>query len=295
MELLQLKYFQTVAYLEHMSNAAKQLHIAQPSLSLTIKRLEDELGTELFLRKGRHIQLSASGHILLKHVNRIFIELENAEREIQSQEQLLSNTIKISISNPRFLSRLITEYIRLHPDAKVHQGIKMRNEIISSLKQGDIELGIASHRAEDEEIESHVLIDEDIVLVVPVNHRYASEQELSLSEVAQEPFISLADNQEYSEFIRAMCERAGFVPNSVFEVDSYLLTEIIGVNQGIALLPISVCRQFKLHYIRIAGESPTYSVSLFWLKNKWLSSSAQRLRDFIIDYYKKHHQMFKLS
>ncbi len=295
MELLQLKYFQTVAYLEHMSNAARQLHIAQPSLSLTIKRLEDELGTELFIRKGRNIQLSASGQILLKHVNRIFIELENAEREIQSQEQHLSNTIKISISNPRFLSRLITEYIGLYPHTNVHQGIKMRNDIMSSLKQGEIELGIARHSIEDEEIESHLLIDEDIVLVLPVNHRYTNEQELSLSEVAQEPFISLADNQEYSEFVRGMCERAGFVPNSIFEVDSYLLTEIIGVNQGIAVLPISVCRQFKLHYIRIADASPTYSVSLFWVKNKVLSPSAQSLRAFIIDYYKKHHQMFKLS
>ncbi len=295
MELLQLKYFQTVAYTEHMSKAAKQLHIAQPSLSLTIKRLEDELGTELFIRRGRNIQLSASGQILLKHVNRIFIELDNAEREIQAQEQLQANTIRISISNPRFLSRLITQYIQRYPNAKVHQGIKMRNEIIASLKQGDIDLGIASRHTEDEEIESHLLIDEDIVLVLPVNHRYAKEQELSLSEVAQEPFISLADNREYSEFIRETCERAGFVPNSIFEVDSYLLTEIISVNQGIALLPISVCRQFNLHYIRIADVSPTYSVSLFWLKNKVLSASTESLRHFIIDYYKKHHQMFKLS
>ncbi len=295
MELLQLKYFQTVAYTEHMSRAAKQLHITQPSLSLTIKRLEDELGTELFIRRGRNIQLSASGQILLKHVNRIFIELDNAEREIQAQEQLQANTIRISISNPRFLSRLITQYIQRYPDAKVHQGIKMRNEMIASLKQGDIDLGIASRHTEDEEIESHLLIDEDIVLVLPVNHRYANEQELSLSEVAQEPFISLADNREYSEFIREICERAGFVPNSIFEVDSYLLTEIISVNQGVVLMPISVCRQFNLHYIRIADVSPTYSVSLFWLKNKVLSASTESLRDFIIDYYKKHHQMFKLS
>ncbi len=295
MELLQLKYFQTVAYMEHISKAAKQLRIAQPSLSLTIKRLEDELGTKLFIRKGRNIQLSPSGHILLKHVNRIFIELENAEQEIQAQQHLASHTIRISISNPRFLSKLITEYIHSNPDAQVHQGIKARNEIISSLKRGDIDLGIASHSTEDEEIESQLLIDEDIVLVLPMNHRLAGQAELSLAEVAQEPFIMLADNNEYSEFIREVCERSGFVPNSIFEVDSYLLTEIIGVNQGVALLPISVCRQFNLHYIRIAGFSPSYSVSLFWMKNKLLPDSALRMRDFIINYYKKHHTMFKLS
>ncbi|WP_322902842.1 LysR family transcriptional regulator [Paenibacillus campi] len=295
MELLQLKYFQTVAYMEHMSKAAHQLHIAQPSLSLTIKRLEDELGTELFVRKGRNIQLSPSGHILLKHVNRIFIELDNAERELQVQQQLVSNTIKILISNPRFLSKLITEYIGHYPDAKVHQGIKMRTDIIASLKQGEIDLGIASQYTDDEEIESCLLIDEDIVLVVPANHRYAEQPELSLAEMTHEPFISIADNKEYSEFMRKVCEQFGFVPNTVFEVDSYLLTEIIGINQGVALLPISVCRQFNLHYVRIAGVSPTYSVSLFWAKNKLLSPAAQSLRDFIINYYENNQKMFKLS
>ncbi|MCY8819109.1 LysR family transcriptional regulator, partial [Bacillus atrophaeus] len=94
MELLQLKYFQTVAFTEHVSKAAKLLNIAQPSLSLTIRRLEDELGTKLFERKGRNIQLSSSGKILLKHVNRIFTEIENAQMEIQSEEHQIANAIR---------------------------------------------------------------------------------------------------------------------------------------------------------------------------------------------------------
>lgn len=115
MELLQLKYFQTVAYTEHISKAAAQLNIAQPSLSLTIKRLEDELGTPLFHRRGRNIQLNSSGEILLKHVNRIFIEIENAEMEIKTEEQQISNTIRISITNTRFLTGLISDYINGSP------------------------------------------------------------------------------------------------------------------------------------------------------------------------------------
>lgn len=95
MELLQLKYFQTVAYTEHISKAAEQLKIAQPSLSLTIKRLENELGTNLFERKGRNIKLSSAGKILLKHVNRIFTEIENAQTEIQLEEHQISDTITL--------------------------------------------------------------------------------------------------------------------------------------------------------------------------------------------------------
>lgn len=295
MELLQLKYFQTVAYTEHISKAAKQLNIAQPSLSLTIKRLEDELETKLFERRGRNIQLSSSGTILLKHVNRIFTEIENAQMEIQSDERQISNTIRISISNARFLIGLISRYINLFPELKVHQGIKEKRDIMSSLKKGEIDLGMAGHPIEDEEIESCVLVNEDIVLVLPLNHKFAGKSELSLRELENEPFISLADNEEYSEFTKNLCKNSGFVPNNIFEVDSYLLLEIIRVNQGVSLLPISVCRQLKLNYIKIADISPTYTISLSWVKDKLLSPSVRSFRDFIIEYYKDNHRMFKVN
>ncbi|MDM5318666.1 LysR family transcriptional regulator [Bacillus altitudinis] len=294
MELLQLKYFQTVAYTEHMSKAAQQLNIAQPSLSLTIKRLEDELGTSLFDRKGRNIQLSSSGKILLRRVNRIFTEIENAQLEIHLEEQIISSTIRIAITNTRFLTGLISDYINHFPESKINQGIGVKSGIITSLKKGDIDLGIASYPIQDEEIESCVLVNEDIVLVLPSNHRLTGNSEISLSHVANEPFITLANNVEYRDFTTHLCEKAGFIPNIAFEVDSYLLAEIIKLDQGVALLPISVCRAFGLNYIKVSDQSATYPVGLSWLRHKKLSSSANRFRNFIISYYKKKEEMFKV-
>lgn len=294
MELLQLKYFQTVAYTEHISKAAKQLNIAQPSLSLTIKRLEDELGSTLFERKGRNIQLSSSGKILLKHVNRIFTEIENAQMEIKSEEHDISNTIKISIANPRLLIGLISAYINRYPESKIHQEIGVKSEILTSLKKGDIDLGMAGLPIQDEEIESRVLVNEDIVLALPINHKFAGKSEISLSKVANESFISLANNEEYSAFTKNLCKNAGFVPNNIFEVDSYLLVEIIKLGQGVALLPISVCRILGLNFIKVADNSATFPVGISWLKDKLLSSTARNFRDFIISYYKENYEMFKL-
>ncbi|OBA07037.1 LysR family transcriptional regulator [Bacillus subtilis] len=294
MELLQLKYFQTVAYTEHISKAAKQLNIAQPSLSLTIKRLEDELGTTLFERKGRNIQLSSSGKILLRHVNRIFTEIENAQLEIHSEEQLIASTIRISITNPRFLTGLISDYINHFPESKIIQAIGVKSEIFTSLKKGDIDLGIAGHPIQDEEIESCVLVNEDIVLVLPSNHRLTGNTKISLSHVADEPFITLANNVEYRDFTTLLCEKAGFIPNIAFEVDSNLLAEIIKLDQGVALLPISVCRTLGLNYIKVADDSATYPVCLSWIRHKTLSSSVRNFRDFIISYYKENYEMFKV-
>ncbi|KGR83362.1 LysR family transcriptional regulator [Lysinibacillus odysseyi] len=293
MELLQLKYFQTVAYTEHISNAAKQLNIAQPSLSLTIKRLEDELGTALFERKGRNIQLNSAGNILLKHVNRIFTEIENAQMEIQSEKHQISNTIRISISNPRFLTGLISGYINSFPHSKILQAIGAKSEIMASLKKGDIDLGIAGHPIQDEEVESCVLVNEDIVLVLPSTHRLTGKTEISLSQVADEAFITLANNKEYSDFTNMLCEKAGFTPNIAFEVDSNLLVEIIKLDQGVALLPVSVCENLGVNYIKVTDTSATYPVSLSWNKHKLLSDPVENFRDFIISYYKDNNEMFK--
>lgn len=294
MELLQLKYFQTVAYTEHVSKAARQLNIAQPSLSLTLKRLEDELGTALFDRKGRNIQLSPSGKILLKHVNRIFIEIENAKREIRSEEQLISGTLNIAITNPRFLTGLISGYLNLFPESKIIQDLGAKSDIGTRLKKGSIDLGITGHLIEDEEIESRVLVDEDIVLALPSNHKLTGSAKIPLSLAADEPFVTLASNAEYHDFTTLLCEKAGFVPNIAFEVDSHLLVEIIKLDQGVALLPISICRALGLNYIEIADDSATYPVGLSWAKHKTLSSSAKKFRDFILSYYEENHAVFKV-
>ncbi|WP_145330866.1 LysR family transcriptional regulator [Paenibacillus xylanexedens] len=295
MELLQLKYFQTVAYTEHISKAAAQLNIAQPSLSLTIKRLEDEMGTSLFHRKGRNIELNAAGKILLKHVNRIFIELENAKLAIHEKDDELSKLIRIAISNSRFLSGLISEYIEVCPSAQLHQGIASRVEIITQLKKGDIDLGITGHPILDEEIESVVLVEEQIVLVLPSTHVYGREKQITLDVVADEPFLALANNEEYRRFTTMLCEKAGFYPHLAFEVDSHTLVEIIRLDRGVALLPISVCRNLGLHYVSIADVAAVYPISLSWLKHRKLSPSLAKFRDFITSYYVSNRSMFKFE
>ncbi|WP_434751120.1 LysR family transcriptional regulator [Paenibacillus amylolyticus] len=294
MELLQLKYFQTVAYTQHISKAAAQLNIAQPSLSLTIKRLEDEIGTPLFHRKGRNIELNAAGEILLKHVNRIFIELENAKLAIHQKDDELSKLIRIAISNSRFLSGLISEYIEVCPSAQLHQGIASRSDIRMQLKKGDIDLGITGHPIQDEEIASRVLVEEHIVLVLPYAHAYGAEKEISLHAVANEPFLSLANNDEYSRFTTMLCEKAGFVPHLAFEVDSHTLVEIIRLDRGVALLPVSVCRNLGLHYVPIADDAVVYPISLSWVRHRNLSPYLAQFRDFIVSYYASNASMFKI-
>ncbi|WP_428912263.1 LysR family transcriptional regulator [Niallia sp. Krafla_26] len=289
MELLQLKYFQTVAYMEHMSKAAKKLNISQPSLSLMIKRLEDEMGTPLFDRVGRNIQLNESGKILLKHVNTIFSEIENAKLKIQYREKETHKKITISISNPRFLSGVLIEYFNKNPDASIQQSIGSKESIRVQLNKGEIDLGIAGPPIEDESIESCVLMEEDIVLVVPKNHRLANRTIIDLKEVASESFISLAGYDEYNKKVNNLCRSVGFTPKVIFEVDYGLLNEMLQLNICVALIPIALCEKHQLNYVKISDPESKFIVGLSWLKDRHLSPFADEFRKFIITYYNHHH------
>ncbi|MFC9708708.1 LysR family transcriptional regulator substrate-binding protein [Paenibacillus sp. NPDC056933] len=117
---------------------------------------------------------------------------------------------------------------------------------------------------------------------------------MSLSTVASEPFLSLANNEEYSRFTAMLCEKAGFVPHHAFEVDSHTLVEIIKLDQGVALLPVSVCRNLGLHFISIADQAAIYPISLSWVKHRMLSPSIQQFRAFITSYYESNAAQFKV-
>lgn len=96
--LLALTYFQKTAELQHLTHAAEALHISQPSLSHTIKMLEQELGVPLFRRSGRNIVLTKYGEILLSHTNRIMSELKHAQKELEDAKEAQDMTVTISIS-----------------------------------------------------------------------------------------------------------------------------------------------------------------------------------------------------
>ena len=109
MELLHLQYFRTVAEELNFTHAAKRLFISQPALSMTIKKLERELDTELFNRNGRTITLTNQGQILLQSVEKIENELELVKERLSNPEQDV--TISLASSHGRFIQMLLADFL----------------------------------------------------------------------------------------------------------------------------------------------------------------------------------------
>lgn len=290
MDLLQLKYFQIVARHEHMTRAAQELGIAQPSLSQAIARLEEDLGVPLFDRQGRHIQLNQFGKAYLQHVERAFAELDEGRKEVTDLAGLEQGSISLALASTQFLPELLSVFLTHHPRARFrlfqqHSLIT----VIQQLEHGEIDLCISSPPIEQPGIAWVPLMTEEIFLLVPHGHRLADRGTIHLSEAADEPFISLKPGHGLRDLTDDFCRRAGFTPNVAFEGDESatvrgLVTAGLGVTFATALALKGLSERAMVS-LRIDEPVCQRTIGLAWLEERYLSIAARHFKKFVIEYF----------
>lgn len=230
MEITQLKYFLEVAESQHITQSASKLHIAQPALSQSIKRLEAELGVQLFDKSGRNIVLTKYGEYLKNQLVPIMDKLDSIPRTLQKMAKLDGETIHINVLAA---STIITEAIIEYEST--HNGINF--QLFQSEQQAtpDIEITTEiSHTAVDE---NQFVIPEKIYLAVPNIEKY-SKKSIALADVSTEQFISLMGSKQFRYICDKFCHKADIHPHIVFESDSpYAVKNMIGANLGIGFWP----------------------------------------------------------
>lgn len=290
MDLLQLKYFQAVARHQHITRAAKELNISQPSLSIMIGRLENEVGMQLFERIGRNIELNEAGKTFLSHVGQVFMELESAKRKLQELSGIKNNRISLATTSSRFLSGLLGEFLSIHPEIKFRQFVSSLEEIRNYLVTEEIDYCITSPPIEGVGIESFELLDDEIFLCVPLSHRYAQCKSIKLRDVADDNFISLAEGYSFRDVTDNLCNMAGFSPNVLFECDTALMSELLIIGKGIALIPKSAEKMYQntpVALLKIEEPVCRRKISLSWLQGRYMSETARSMQPLIINYFKE--------
>lgn len=291
MELLQLKYFQIAANIQNFSKAAEELNISQPSLSMTISHLEDELGVKLFDRKGRNIELNQTGITFLSRVNMIFCELENAKKEISDIKIKESKRISLATTSPHLLSGILKEFFTQNGDITINQSCDTCNNLEKKLQTGDIDFCLTVPVIRGDNIECKILKQDEIVLIVPEDHRLADKKSIKLSEVAKDTFIALDNSYNFRKITDSICQSAGFTPLNGFEVDDSVMNDMLELKRGIALLPKYLIERphagkSGLKMLKIDYPNVEIQVGLSWCKHKYFSDSAKKFRDFFLENYR---------
>ena len=291
MDLLQLKYFQVVARLENITRAAEELHIAQPSLSKTIARLEESLGVPLFERAGKRIHLNQFGETFLRRVDRSFSELENGQRELADLAGLESRSITVGVSSSRLLPNFLKEYLTCNASVKFRlRHIANQQELENQLLNGKIDLSIFFSPSMHSEIHCEPLLVEEIFLAVPPNHRLADRTKIQLSEVANDSFINVTTDLEFWTTTNNFCLQAGFTPNIVFEIESLdVIVSLVNAGLGVAFLPACWYQgsNSKSSPIHLQIETPACQRTfwLSWKKERYVSKLTRNFTKFALEYF----------
>ena len=140
MDLLQLRYFRTVARLEHMTRAAQELYISQSSLSKTITHLERELGVSLFDRQGRQVRLNQYGKAFLRRVEQVFTVLDDGQRELADLAAGKQGQVALASMNVYLLPGLLQAFRERYPGITIRLFGNPRQESLAQLERGEVDL-----------------------------------------------------------------------------------------------------------------------------------------------------------
>lgn len=287
MELLQLKYFQKVASLEHMTIAAKELSIAQPSLSKTIRLLEQELGVPLFDRKGKYIKLNVYGKSFLKKVDMALSSLEDGKRELRNMKKDEFEHINLAFLAaspllPDLLSSFTEKYTNVNFNLLLH---------LPKYSNNDFDLCISSLPINAEGVISTPLLTEKFFLAVPNQHPLASHNNIKLHEVADEKFINLKQGSAYRQITDSFCKLAGFTQRVVFESDDPATVRgLIKAGQGIGFIPAVSWGEATGSSVRLLEIVEPVCNRTLWItlvENRYHSDMVMLFRDFTIAYFNK--------
>ncbi|TDF95052.1 LysR family transcriptional regulator [Paenibacillus piri] len=292
MEFLQLHYFQVVARHEHMTRAARELNVSQPSLSNSIQRLEQQLGLPLFVRHGRQIRLNSFGKAFLQRVDRAFLELDEGRREIQDMAGLDRGVVSLAITLPNILPVLLRDFLKLRPDVRIMQRqaispFEMRND----LESGETDFCISTRPVTGPDIEWLSLVDEEIFLSVPNGHRLAGRGSIRLIEAKDEPFIAMGSGYSFRQITDEFCRAAGFEPQIAFELEEIgAVQTLVELGLGVTFTPVLTLKGFHRPAsvpLRIREPDCRRTIGLAWHKRRFISRAAVDFRKFAVDFFKQ--------
>lgn len=294
MELLQLKYFLELAKHQHLTRVAEMMYVSPSAISSSISRLEKELGVELFDHVGRNICLNEAGQEYLPYVENALNQLVDGEKRIKDIKSASGCNLTIAMTHPYIWKAALHEFYCLYPDINFTHFLF--DPVISGKKSPEKKLDlliISPESFSDPSMDYEILFEDRIALAVPPTHRFANRKSISLYEAREELFVNLPDSL-FQQYCDLLCQEAGFKQKSKITCDYMLRSEIALKEEMVALTTFN-CRNaglFKdLVLIPLSDPKAKRHQAIFWPKDRYLSSPAKML----IDYLKALYSDFKIE
>ena len=287
MELLQLQYFLAVARVEHVTEAARSLHVTQSSLSKTLQRLEEDLGVPLFDRIGRKLRLNEFGSRFLQRAERALFELEQGKQELKHLSSPEQGTLELAVTTASTLPYILREFRKKRPHIQFHVQMLTTQEMKTCLYRGEVDFCLSSPPIVGDDIECKVLFNDPIIVAVPKGHRLADRNSVSLAELKDEWFVGVKRGYSTRDLMDPICKSVGFVPKYVYEGDEPArLSALVEAGIGIAFMPSTARYPLEeIRYLHVENHELGREIALMWHKSRYISPAALEFREVVESYF----------
>lgn len=247
MELRHLRYFVAVAEERHFGRAAERVGIGQPPLSQQIQALERELGTQLFRRIPRNIELTDAGEVLLREARLILAQTEHAIACVGRASRGELGKLRIGLTPASSFSDFVIEtmdgFRKLYPDILITLQEKDSLDLFNALIEGEIDVAFTRPPATDERIQLDELFDEALLVAIPIGHPLAKQTAVSIKSLEDEDFVLIPRDLAPAahDSLMAACEDAGFAPRIIQQAPQMATAiNLVAAGIGLTVVPASL-------------------------------------------------------
>ena len=291
MTITQLQYVLAVAEYKNFTLAAEKCFVTQPTLSMQIQKIEEELNILIFDRSKKPIQLTEIGQKIVNQAKNIVNEADRIKDIVEQQKGFVGGEFRLGIIPtimPTLLPMFLTNFIKKYPKIKLIIEELNTDEIILKLKNGHLDAAIAATPLMEEKLKEIVLYFEPFVAYVPENHSIAGKDEIEVSDLNLDDILLLQDGHCFRDGILNLCKNQNFSKNSSFQIESGSFETLIRLADeglGTTLLPylhtLELKDKDKLKLRHFKEPKPAREVSLIFPKTELKIHIIEALRQTI--------------
>lgn len=290
MEFHQLRYFVEVARQKNFSRAARACHVAQPSLSQQLKKLENELGQPLFRRGRKGAELTDFGRACLPQAHRILSAAHEMTEQAATESKELAGRVRlgaIPTVAPYLFPRLIRRVAEVCPKMRLNIIENTTSDLVKLLREGQLDVAFMSPPfASESEMEVKWLLDDELLVALPTGHPLASSRRLDLSALTLFPMVRLKDVHCLSRQSVSLCEASGLTPHVSFEYAQLeTVVSMVEAGMGFSFVPQMALPAFQNRQLAFASLAPspvTRQIVLAWSKYQNLNTTQLAFLDLAL-------------
>jgi DNA-binding transcriptional LysR family regulator len=246
LELRHFRYAVAVADTLHFGQAAQRLHMSQPPLSQQIRQLEEELGTPIFQRTKRHVQLTKAGEMFIQEARVVLAHADHASRVAERMGEGEAGQLIVAVAGPpdtQFFIDVFRLFAKRHPQIRIALRSLSTTQQIDAIREGRIHAGFMVPPIDDPALAMETAFHQPIAIALPLDHPLARRRYVPLSALASERHIMFARHlgPHFFDAIVGACREAGFTLNVVHEVDTvHMACTLVAAGLGVCFVPAGI-------------------------------------------------------